>query len=87
MGGGGGGCVVVGAGRRVGPSTGNNICTDKGVNLFQPISGLELPYIVILLVDWRCYLLEIKRHRLTDQIFNATRQLSHTEAAPDQETE
>ena len=38
------------------------ICTGKGVSLFQPISGLELPYIVIRLVDWRCCLLEIKRY-------------------------
>ena len=58
------------------------------MNLFQPISGLEIPYMVILLVNWRCYLLEIKRQNDTVfffsfQIFNAARQLSHIEAAPD----
>ena len=62
------------------------------MNLILPIGGLEIPYMVILMVDWRCYPLEIKRQNDTVeltvtvyslQIFNAARQLSHTEAAPD----
>ena len=36
-------------------------CTGKSVNLFQLVIGLEILYMVILLTDWSCYLLEIKR--------------------------
>ena len=43
-------------------------CTGKGVNLFWPIIGLEIPYMVILLVDWRCYLTEIKRQNDTVEL-------------------
>ena len=43
-------------------------CTGKGEKLFLPISELEIPYMVILLVDWRCYLLEIKRQNDTVEL-------------------
>ena len=34
--------------------------------LIQPISGPELPYMIILLADWRCWHYELKRQNDTD---------------------
>ena len=43
-------------------------CTGKGVNLSWPIIGPEIPYMVILLVDSRCYLIKIKRQNDTVEL-------------------